>query len=97
MSYRMPLRGAHGQLVELAYGVASIADAGTIDTGLAAIKSAVVCHGASTQIGVGVSAFDATITSVAIGVITVTIVSRTTAPALAIYAVAANVYFMAVG
>lgn len=97
MSYKMPLRGAHGHLAQLAFGVASIADTGTISTGLAAIKAAVVCHGASTTIAAGVSAFDATITSVALGVITVTIISRTTVPALAAYAVAANVYFMAVG
>lgn len=78
-------------------GVSSIADTGTIDTGLTELESYVVCHGASTTIGAGVSAFDATVTSVTGGVVTVTIISRTTGPALAAYAVAADVALIAVG
>lgn len=77
--------------------VSSIADTDTIDTGLTELESYVVCHGASTTIGGAPSAFDATITSVAGGVITVTVISRTNVPNLAAYAVAADVSCIAVG
>ena len=77
--------------------ISSIADTGTIDTGLNELESAVVCHSASTTIGGAASAFDATVTSIAAGVITVTIISRTTGPALAAYAVAADVSCIAIG
>lgn len=93
----LPLSPRHGVRRYLSFGVTSIADGGTIDTGLTAIDSAVVVHGASTVIGGTDSAFDATIRSVSAGTLTITIVARTTTPTLAAYATAANVYHVAVG
>jgi len=97
VSYQLPLVPKLGRRVILAFGSASVSDGDTIDTGLNTVLGAVVCHGASTAIGASASAFDATIRSVSGGTLTLTVISRTTGPALAAYNTDAVVYFIAVG
>lgn len=96
MSYLVPIK-SQGKHYLLAVGSVSVADTDTIDTGINSIVSAVVCHGASTTIAGTDSAFDATISGITDGTITVTVIARQTTPALAAYATTATVYFVAVG
>ena len=82
---------------KLAVIVASVANGGTITTGLLVLDGVAVCHQASTALGAGASAFLAEMRSAAAGVITVNVISFTTGPAIAAYATAANVCAVAVG
>ena len=90
-------RGAGGRQLKLAMVVASVSNGDSITTGLLSVTGAVVCHNASTDIGASASAFDATVRSISGGTVTVTVISRTTGPALAAYDTDANVACIAWG
>jgi hypothetical protein len=96
--YALPKEGlSAGRGKKIAVVVASIANGGTITTGLTSIDGAVVCHQASDALGASASAFLAEMRSASAGVITVNVISFTTTPAVAAYATAANVCAIAVG
>lgn len=82
---------------KLAVVVASVANGGTIATGLKSVDGAVVCHQASTALGSSASAFLAEVRSISGGTITVNVISFETTPAIAAYTTAANVAAIAVG
>ena len=97
--YALPKEGlSGGRGKKLAVIVASVANGGTITTGLSSIDGAMICHQASIALTTTASAYLAEMRSASGGVITVNVISfGTTGPAIADYGTAGNVCAIAVG